>query len=174
MYRKLHQQENRFRGVSTAKHIPDIKKLIDETHAKTLLDFGCGKGIQYNEHKIHLQWGGVKPTLYDPGYRAHDQKPEGTWDGVICTDVLEHIPRDSVKDVLFDIISRADKFVFLNVSTRPAGVNLPNGENAHCTVEEHSWWEKQIKNVKTDIGSDVIIFLESRKNLEDEIISSII
>jgi 2-polyprenyl-3-methyl-5-hydroxy-6-metoxy-1,4-benzoquinol methylase len=30
-------------------------------------------------------------ALYDPGYPKHSALPKGKYDGVICTDVIEHI-----------------------------------------------------------------------------------
>lgn len=170
MYRILHKKNpKKFRGVSTEKHINEIKDLIKKTKTKTLLDFGCGKGLQYKKNKIHEKWGGIMPTLYDPGWPDHDKKPDGMWDGVICIDVLEHIPENSIENVLTNIIKRATKFVFLNVSTRPAGVILPNGENAHCTIQEHHWWEDKIYKVKKILNSKVFILLESRKYPQDPI-----
>ncbi len=42
------------------------------------------------------------------------------------------------------IFSRADKFVFLGIATSPAEAVLPNGDNAHCTVEPIGWWEEMV------------------------------
>ena len=33
-----------------------IKQLIKETKSQTLLDYGCGHGLQYSEHKLHDYW----------------------------------------------------------------------------------------------------------------------
>lgn len=172
IYNTMHKHPQRFRGVSTEKHVANIKFLIEETQSKSLLDFGCGKGQQYTKQRIHKQWGGIKPTLYDPGVPSYEELPFGMWDGVICIDVLEHVPESAILDVLFDIISRARKFIFINVSTRRAGINLPNGENAHCTIKEHKWWENKISNMKQKIDSSAIIFLESRKYTKDKIIQT--
>lgn len=172
MYRHLHRRENNFPGASTAKHVGDIASLIKETNSKTLLDYGCGKGTQYTKDKVHGQWGGILPTLYDPAVPQHSKKPNGLWDGVLCVDVMEHIPEEAVQDVLFDVIARARRFVFFNVSRRPAGLRLPNGKNAHVTIKEHDWWEQRIKSVKRSLGSNAIVFLESRKHTDEEIIGT--
>jgi 2-polyprenyl-3-methyl-5-hydroxy-6-metoxy-1,4-benzoquinol methylase len=164
MYRKLHQNPTRFLGGSTAKHADDIADLVMETSAKTLLDFGCGKGGQYADHQVHKVWGGIMPVLYDPGVPSHMDLPCGVWDGVLCIDVLEHVPECAVLDVLDDVISRASRFVFANISTRVAGVRLPNGENAHCTVREHDWWVDRVTRAKESLGSDAIVVVETRKS----------
>ena len=44
-----------------------------------------------------------------------------------------------------EIFSRAKRFVFLAICTRPAIAVLPSGENAHCTLEPMSWWVEQIR-----------------------------
>lgn len=171
-YRDMHAaSDEKFPGRSTEKHIPDIADLIQETAAETLLDFGCGKGRQYTQEHIHRQWGGILPTLYDPGVPEFQVKPTGKWDGVICVDVLEHVPEDAVLDVLRDIIGRATNFVFLNVSTRKAG-KLLNGEELHCTVHEHDWWISTVSRVKQEMSSEVVIVLTSKKHTEDPIIHS--
>ena len=35
--------------------------------------------------------------------------------------------------------------MFLAICTKPAIAVLPNGENAHCTVESIDFWEKMIE-----------------------------
>ena len=35
--------------------------------------------------------------------------------------------------------------MFLGIATAPADAILPNGDNAHCTVEPIGWWESMIK-----------------------------
>ena len=47
-------------------------------------------------------------------------------------------------DVLKDIFSYATKFVFLTISTKPAHKDLPNGENAHCTIKNEGWWREKL------------------------------
>jgi len=38
------------------------------------------------------------------------------------------------------LFERARLGVFANIACYPARKILPNGENAHCTIEEASWW----------------------------------
>ena len=45
-------------------------------------------------------WPGVAVTCYDPGYAPFAEPCEGTFDGVITTDVLEHIPEEDIGWVL--------------------------------------------------------------------------
>ena len=167
MYQKMHAKGNPFPGNSITEHSPNIKALIEETKAATLLDYGCGKGQQYSKAKIHEQWG-ILPDLYDPGVPKYNNKPDKKWDGVICADVMEHVPESAVDEVLKDIITSASKFVFLNISTRLASAILPNGENAHCTVHNHEWWEDIITKIKNNHDSNAIILLSSKKEKTDK------
>ena len=124
-----------------------IVKLIKLTEAKSLLDFGCGKGKQYSgwgELTAHITLG-MMPALYDPGVKEFEEIPDGKFDGVYSTDVMEHIPKDELSDALEIIFSKASKFVFLAICTAPAIQLLPNGENAHCTLEPIEWWKEIVE-----------------------------
>ena len=48
------------------------------------------------------------------------------------------------------MFDRAERFVFLGISTEPSKAVLSNGENAHCTVENTDWWEQKIAKVNTE------------------------
>ena len=127
-----------------------IVKLIELTEAKSLLDFGCGKGKQYSgwgELTAHITLG-MMPALYDPGVKEFEEIPEGKFDGVYSTDVMEHIPKDELSDALEIIFSKASKFVFLAICTQPAMQLLPNGENAHCTLERIDWWKEIVEKYR--------------------------
>ena len=149
-YKRLHKEINPdrnepwFPGKSIRPHVSKITKLIKETNSKTLLDFGCGQGEQYSKMQVHNEWG-ILPVLYDPAVEGITELPSRSFDGVICTDVLEHIPRKNVNSVLSDIFSRADKFVFLSIALFLTGDLLPDGTDLHCTVESPEWWKAKIK-----------------------------
>lgn len=143
-YREMHLNPKRFRGYSIKYVLPDIVSLVQETGAKTLLDYGSGKGFQYSERRVHDQWEGIMPTLYDPGVTEFSVKPRGKFDGVICTDVLEHIPEEDVLTVLGEIFSYARLFVVLAVHTGPSRKCLPDGRNCHLTQRPPEWWKERL------------------------------
>lgn len=144
-YKIMHQEEERYPGESLRQHAKSISDLINKYDAKTLLDYGCGKGFQYTQEHVHKTFfNGIMPSLYDPGVPSHDVIPEGKFDGVISTDVMEHIPEYELDEVFKQIYSKADKFVYLGICTIPAVARLPNGENAHCTVKPIEWWVEKI------------------------------
>lgn len=143
-YAQLHAA-GRFQGKQARLHTSKIKQMIDDTNSSYVLDYGCGKGHCYEgDDAIHKEWGVGKPRLYDPYYAPYSKRPEIRFHGVICTDVMEHVPEKDVDDVLKDIFSFAEKFVFLSISTKLAKKSLPDGRNAHLTVKPEEWWMEVI------------------------------
>lgn len=155
MYRRLHETSRMFKGYSIKSHVKAIAALIEQTGAKTLLDFGCGKGWQYTKTRVHEQWGGILPTLYDPAVYPFWDRPEGKFDGVLNIDVMEHVPEAFVDEVLADILSYANKFAFFNISTFYAKKFLPDGRNMHLTVKSEEWWSERLARLAPDIIIEV-------------------
>jgi hypothetical protein len=116
----------KFQGNSYISQHHLIATLVKETESKTLLDYGCGKARQYTVDKLHEEWG-FMPTLYDPAIPEYENLPEGPFDGIYSTDVMEHIPREIIPSIFEYIYSNAQK-------------------NAHCTVEPMDWWIEMINS----------------------------
>jgi len=144
-YKQYHANlDTNYPGNNLKPQLQHIKDLVQDTKAETLLDFGCGKGLQYTKYKHHEELG-VMPSLYDPGVPEYDTLPEGIFDGVYSTDVMEHIPKEQIPETFETIFEKAERFVFLAICTQPAIAILPNGDNAHCTVEPIGWWVSMIE-----------------------------
>lgn len=143
-YKQYHLENTDYGNGGCLKfYLQHIVDLVQDWNAESLLDFGCGKAEGYLEYNHHEHWG-IMPSLYDPAIPEYQNLPEGTFDGVISFDVMEHIPKEQIPETFDQIFSRADKFVFLGIATSPAEAVLPNGENAHCTVEPIGWWEEMV------------------------------
>ena len=143
-YKQYHLENTDYGNGGCLKfYLQHIVDLVQDWNAESLLDFGCGKAEGYLEYKHHEHWG-IMPSLYDPAIPEYQTLPEGTFDGVISFDVMEHIPKEQIPETFDQIFSRADKFVFLGIATSPAEAVLPNGDNAHCTVEPIGWWEEMV------------------------------
>jgi hypothetical protein len=167
MYRQMHRKgeeflgappEETFPGFSLDAQLARIKALIERTGADTVLDYGCGKGHQYRPRPIKDEAGEVWPGVidywdigevvcYDPCYEPYNKLPEGKFDGVICTDVLEHCPEQDIPWIIEELFVYATQFVFANVACYPARKRLPNGENAHCTIRPVDWWIQTVRSV---------------------------
>ena len=154
-YRRLHRQ-GFFPGYSMLPFAKAIGELVERHDVYTLLDYGCGKGHQYLVMRAHKRWR-VLPHCYDPAVPGLDVMPPGMFGGVICTDVLEHVPEEEVVLVLARIFSRAKRFVFLTVCTREAKKKLPDGRNAHLTIRPEDWWRERVCEANT---RDIAVQLE--------------
>jgi hypothetical protein len=151
--------ENMFAGISLPPQALRIKDMIRQINAQSTLDYGCGKAILYRTSPIRMAdshesfdniqtfWGVQETLLFDPAYKPYSQFPSRKADIVICTDVMEHCPKEDVIWILKEIFSLANKGVYLNISCYPASKHLPNGENAHCTIQPQHWWQGALNYV---------------------------
>lgn len=148
--------EKTFVGKSLIEHIPHIAGLARETGAQSILDYGSGKASLYHDHpdkapgsryKVRPEWPGVMVTCYDPGYEPFAEPYGDHYDGVITTDVLEHIPEEDIAWVLDELFARAGLFVYAVAACYPAKKLLPDGTNAHCTLQPPDWWVGQMSQV---------------------------
>lgn len=154
--------EETFEGRSLFKQIGNVKFIVDMYQARSILDYGAGKGSLYKQTdivhpsgttfpNIAAFWGLDSITCYDPAYEPFNNFPTGKkFDGVISTDVMEHCPEEDWPWIINEKFSFADKFVFANIACHPAERLLPNGENAHCTVHPPEWWRDLYQEIATN------------------------
>jgi hypothetical protein len=158
MYRQMHEHGTgeglragaTFAGTSLRRHVERIKGLIGRTGASSILDYGCGKGALYLPLPLEVKagtfdgvvdyWGVDSVACYDPAYVPYSTLPNEQFDGVVSTDVMEHCPEEDLPWIVEEIFSYARRFVYVNVACFPAEKVLPNGENAHCTIQSPQWW----------------------------------
>ena len=144
---KLAHDRGWFGGTAIKGWVGQIGELIKETESKTLLDYGCGKARYYLDHKIHDKWGVALPYLYDPGLPEFEKKPPvgSKFDGVICTDVMEHLVDPIATSE--EIFGYATKFVFMTIACIPSAPQkkLPNGVPFHICVQPPNWWLERLK-----------------------------
>ena len=157
--------QDMFQGISLRPHVVPIRNLITATHAQTILDYGSGKGMLYHLRPFHLEghaetWESVSDywdvdyvACYDPSYAPFSLLPQGPFDGVICTDVLEHCPEEDLDWIVGELFGYANKFVFASIAGYPAMKTLPSGENAHCTVQPLAWWNALFQRHAGDNGA---------------------
>lgn len=131
--------EGHFKGGSIKPHVKRIERLIKLHEAKSMLDYGSGKGLFHREH----QWG-IPVRCYDPAVEKFSKKPTDLYDIVICTDVLEHIPWQEIPAALTEIVNYSRKSIFLSICTREARKKLPDGRNCHLTVRPKEWWRGMV------------------------------
>jgi len=165
LYRRMHEvgrpetghgAKQTYAGRSLTEHIEPIARLVRETGARTILDYGSGKAVLYRDspahepgsrYKVMAGWDDVTITCYDPGHEPFAAPYEAAYDGVITTDVLEHIPEEDIPWVLDEIFGHTRKFVYGAAACHSAQKRLPDGSNAHCTVQPPEWWCGQMAAV---------------------------
>ncbi|MCC6532790.1 MAG: class I SAM-dependent methyltransferase [Burkholderiales bacterium] len=148
--------EQTFNGMSLMPQLARIKNLILRTGARSILDYGSGKGQQYAPMQLKVAdgtiydgvidyWGVDDVHCYDPCYFPYSALPTARFDGVVSTDVLEHCPEQDVDWIIGEIFGFAERFVYANIACFPAKKTLPNGENAHCTIRPLAWWQERLE-----------------------------
>lgn len=144
-YGQLHAKGKYFPGYSISPYVSPIVQLVGEHRPERMLDFGSGRGLQYLKRRVHEAWGGPLPYCYDVGVNGLHDKPEGTFDGTLCVDVLEHIERADIPGILDELIAYTNPggFLFLVISCRPTKKRLPDGRDVHVTIQPPSWWHRQ-------------------------------
>lgn len=155
---KMHTTEHvtnpkAFSGRHAWQYIPEVRRMVMGLGMAgcSVLDYGSGKGHSWERFRDGeglmmaeaMMVGDV--TLYDPGYEPVSKRPEGEFDMVFCTDVMEHIPEPDVQGVLRDIFGYARRAVFFGISISPACGKILNGIDPHCTVKPPEWWKVEIE-----------------------------
>lgn len=141
-YRELNGQLHETRedyGRNGHKHIDDVRAMAHACSARTVLDYGSGKGT------LAATARDLAVMCYDPAVPSVAGDPEPA-DLLVSTDVLEHIEPDCVDAVLDHMRAKTLKACYLVVSTKPAKKFLADGRNAHLSVHSAEWWlEKLMK-----------------------------
>lgn len=153
LYRQMHDA-GIFPGQRLKHHLDPIRDLLANTGARTLLDYGAGKAQGYDRLpeepadsplRRTSAWPGVTVRCFDPGVPAFADPGVEQVDGVVSTDVVEHLSPWDVAWVLDDMFARARRFVFVVAACYPAVKTLPDGRNAHTTIQPHGWWRQQMR-----------------------------
>lgn len=137
--KKLHQNNSGW-GSSARLRVGGVQKLAAEQNVKTILDYGCGKGLM----KIQS---GLEMDEYDPAIPGKDIVPDKKYDMVVCTDVMEHVEPECVDSVLNEINWLFDKCAYFIIYLVPAVHLLPDGSNCHRTIESAEWWMTKLKDI---------------------------
>jgi len=149
-YGQMHTRQKSLSGYSLKWYVNDVRELVERTQPESILDYGSGKGYQYLERRQHDRWGGLLPYCYDIGVPQLSGRPDRKFDGLICTDVLEHIETSDIPGFLDDVLSflsdRRPNFAMLTAACMPARKKrLSDGRNVHVTVRPPEWWEVKIQ-----------------------------
>lgn len=139
-YQELHAKGY---GATAYLYFDQIAREVLKLRPSSILDFGCGR----SDLVAHF-WkdGARKIAKYDPAIPQFKRMPPETFDLLLCTDVMEHIPMTDIDHVLREMRSKAPRGLF-TISMIPARAKLPDGRNAHVTLLDEGEWTRWIASV---------------------------
>jgi len=139
-----------------------IRFLMDQYTARTVLDYGCGKGQQYIDvvsyglpHSVMSEPMTFQTRInaesvykYDPCVPEFDQEPVGQkFDAVICTQVLGGIPDADISWIKDKFMNYATKFVFIGIHSAIPKSKKRIYDNTHVNMYRTvDWYIEQFSN----------------------------
>ena len=130
-------------GTTGMLYFPSISKEVLSLNPRSILDWGCGRSdiasYFWNDGKRKIE-------KYDPAISEYKSMPNGKFDLILCTDVMEHIPMLDI-DNMFHEMREKSKSILFTISMKPARAKLPDGRNAHITLLNEDEWLGWIRSV---------------------------
>lgn len=152
-----HLNSKTYSGMFLRPHAWYIAELIKRLRIKSILDYGCGKGRQY-EWVSHDDATGVPKGMtieqfwatpvykFDPCYEPFAKPPagDGRFDLVICTHVLGSIPTDHLPTFKWEVYRHADKAVYIAEKLGPVGKKVFSNTDAFPRGWSRGDWERAL------------------------------
>ena len=153
----------------------EILKPILKHKIKRVLDVGCGigQGVAIMRNHGVEAYGidiseNIKP-FWDEGNIAQFCQvacadnipfPDDYFDLVVCTEVMEHVPEEAVKDVLREI-KRVGRQFFFTIALGTAIHKMPHDQSEpHICVKSPQWW----KDAFDDLGYESMFCLSTSQS----------
>ena len=127
-------------GISKDINFDTILDLAGKFGAKTILDYGCGKGLF--KQAMAAKAPQFKVYEYDPAIDGKKVCRDHA-DMIVCNDVMEHIEPQLLDNVLQHIAEVARKCALFTIAHTAAKRIMPDGRNAHLIQEPFAWWQAQ-------------------------------
>lgn len=141
--KRNHARQKTFSGRFLVRYLDDIREFIRAYNVRTVLDYGCGRGVQWEDGTLEAGLG-VTVTKYDPGVPAFSKEPEGKFDLVICTQVLGSIPVEDLRWVIGRLYGYATGCVYVGERLGPVRKRIHAGL-AEDGLMPHGWTHAQWK-----------------------------
>lgn len=136
-----HASSKTYSGKFLRPHAPFVLEIIQRLGCRSVLDYGCGKGRQYEwvshggdasipQGMTIEQYWNVPVTKYDPAWPPFAQEPFGQFDLVICTHVLGSIPIRDLGYVIGRVYGLASHAVYIAEKLGPVQKQVFSGSEA--------------------------------------------
>ena len=152
-----------FTGLFLRSHAPFIKEIVAHLGCKTALDYGCGKGRQYQwvmpKHGTTLeQYWGINVEKYDPAWPPFAREPSGNFDLVICTHTLSTIPVVDLEWVIDRLYAMSNKAIYISERIGGEGKKIGPSELRPIDWSPKQWMEIlwRPKDIEVTLATRVI------------------
>jgi hypothetical protein len=127
--------------------------LLKPASEATFADFGCGTGrvvkrlrdLGYWATGVDIAGNALEESVPFVQAALWDVQKLPRVDYALCTDVLEHIPTERVRDTLKAISGAVRVACYLNIDTIPDSFGVLIGKPLHMTVMPHEAWLELLK-----------------------------
>ena len=154
-----------------------IRSIALNYEAKTMVDYGAGKGtlkIAFEVADSILEEPmNIVITEFDPAFKKLKHLPASA-DLIVCLDVMEHVEEDKVDNTISFISSITQKAAYFTISTRLSKKSLPNGQNAHITVHDETWWTEKLEKHFVIIDLEITRKGELRYEVVPKVIDNLV
>jgi hypothetical protein len=157
--KEYHKSNKTWTGRHTVPYAKKIKELVEKHNARSLLDYGCGKGLQYT---TDVEWEpGVATTLdkylgitdvekFDPCWPEFEQYPslDKKYDGIILIQCLSFVPDNDLSILRQHLEKMSTKFCYIGErhsgtsgDVKPKKMKLV--DTNFCTLGRSAEWYKE-------------------------------
>ena len=145
---KFQQQSVNWAGYGSYQYVDQLRSIVKEHCCQNMLDYGCGKGLQYTDKNNFADLIGIEQyALHDPAYDQHASMPKGTWDLVICLDVLPFVPESDIDAVVDLMLSRCNKICVIVLQE----ITHVKTKKPLVCVKDHAWWQQKLSHEKVQL-----------------------
>jgi hypothetical protein len=146
--KKFQKQSVNWAGYGSYQYIDQLSSIVTKYDCRTMLDYGCGKGLQYSEKNNFANLIGISEyALHDPAYKPYAVLPPGTWDLVICLDVLPFIDEFYIDEVVDLMLSRCNKMCVVALQD----ISIINRKKPFVCIKDQAWWQEKLSHKKIQL-----------------------
>jgi hypothetical protein len=151
----FHKTHKTWAGKGTFQYIDHLSFLKKKYNASSMLDFGCGKGIQFENNKIQ-NLVGCDISGYDPCIHGLENWPAGNWDIVYSLDAISSLNDIDTRWVFDEFLKWKPKAIFISTQSLNIGKSAKVKIKDSFDVPERDaeYWKTLLKEFN---GTDVWI-----------------